>query len=73
MKCALLLSPSPAVLFDDGTLTFFLEVSNATNRKNPCCLDYDLEQGPEGDLVLGLKNDYWLPFLPAIGVLREFQ
>lgn len=55
-----------------GTLTAFLEISNVTNRRNECCVDWDLadEGSSDGSLERGL--DYWLPLLPAIGVLWEF-
>ncbi len=55
-----------------GTLTAFFEVSNATNRDNVCCSDYDLEQDDNGSVFLERSDDYWLPLLPAIGVLWEF-
>jgi hypothetical protein len=55
-----------------GTLLAFLEVSNATNRRNECCLDWDVEEDANGDAVLELSRDYWMPLLPAIGVLWEF-
>lgn len=54
-----------------GTITAFFEVSNILDRKNLCCRDYDLEDGT--DDVLELSDDYWLPRLPAIGILWEFQ
>ncbi len=50
-----------------GSLLAFLEVSNATNRRNECCLDWDVDDGE-----LELSRDYWMPLLPAIGVLWEF-
>ena len=56
-----------------GSLTAFLEVSNATNRNNECCLDYDFEEDPAtGEDVFEKSLDYWMPLLPAIGVLWEF-
>jgi len=57
-----------------GSLMAFLEVSNATDRRNVCCLDFDLEEDEDtGELVFERGVDYWLPFLPAIGVLWTFQ
>jgi hypothetical protein len=53
-----------------GTLTAFLEVSNATNRRNECCIDWDLAEDGDDSLERGL--DYWLPIVPAVGVLWEF-
>jgi len=56
----------------NGTLSYFLELSNATNRKNACCVDFDLDEDAGGIVILEQKDDYWLPLLPAIGVLWEF-
>ena len=55
-----------------GSLTAFLEVSNLTNRDNVCCTDWDIDVGPSGETTLESSLDYWLPLLPAIGVLWEF-
>ena len=56
-----------------GSLMAFLEVSNLTNRENPCCLDFDYEEDEDtGEYVFERGRDYWLPLLPAIGVLWEF-
>jgi len=55
-----------------GSLLAFLEVTNIVNRDNPCCRDWDLEDGPDGGEVLEYTHDYWLPLLPAIGILWEF-
>ena len=56
-----------------GSFMAFLEVSNLTNRKNQCCLDWDLEEDEEtGEEVFERGVDYWMPRLPAIGVLWEF-
>ena len=55
-----------------GRLTAFLEVSNTFNRRNVCCIDWDITDDPNGDTVLENSRDYWLPLLPAIGVLWEF-
>lgn len=50
-----------------GSLLAFVEVSNLFNRRNVCCIDWDLD---DAGLERGL--DYWTPLLPAIGVLWEF-
>jgi hypothetical protein len=57
----------------NGTITAFFEVSNLLNRDNVCCRDYDLADGTDDTAVLELTDDYWLPRLPAIGFLWEFQ
>jgi len=60
-------------LLPRGRLTAFFEVTNLTNRKNPCCLDWDLEEDDTtGDVTLERGVDYWMPLLPAVGVLWEF-
>ena len=55
-----------------GSLLAFVEVSNILNRRNECCLDWDLEENIAGEDVLERGQDYWMPLLPAIGVLWEF-
>ena len=55
----------------EGTITAFVEVANIFDRRNVCCRDYDLEDGTTD--VLELSDDFWLPRLPAIGFLWEFQ
>ncbi|MDX1481374.1 MAG: TonB-dependent receptor [Woeseiaceae bacterium] len=56
-----------------GSLMAFLEISNALDRNNPCCLDWDLEEDDDtGSVSLERGRDYWMPVLPAIGVLWEF-
>lgn len=56
-----------------GRLPAFVEVSNLTNRRNQCCLDWDLEEDEvSGEDVFERGIDYWTPLLPAIGVLWEF-
>jgi hypothetical protein len=56
-----------------GSLMAFLEVSNLGNRSNACCLDFDFEEDEDtGEDVFERGVDYWMPLLPAIGVLWEF-
>lgn len=55
-----------------GSLLAFVEISNVLNRRNECCLDWDLIEGPTGEDALERGLDYWMPLLPAIGVLWEF-
>ncbi|NIL95134.1 MAG: TonB-dependent receptor [Woeseiaceae bacterium] len=56
-----------------GTFMAFLEISNLTNRRNECCLDWDFEEDEAtGEDVFERGVDYWMPLLPAIGVLWEF-
>ena len=55
-----------------GQLSGFFEVTNATNRKNQCCVDYDTDETEDGTVFLDKTYDDWLPILPAIGILWEF-
>ena len=55
-----------------GSLTAFVEISNLFNRRNVCCIDWDLAEDAQGNEVLEHSLDYWMPLLPAIGVLWEF-
>ena len=58
--------------FGDTVLTTFFELSNAFDRRNPCCVDFDLELDDAGNLSLDRQEENWLPLLPAIGFLLEF-
>lgn len=55
-----------------GSLSAFFEVSNAMNRKNPCCIDFDTDEDAAGNVFLDRTVDDWLPLLPAVGLLWEF-
>ncbi len=55
-----------------GSLMVFVEVTNVLNRRNVCCVDWDIEIEDGVDPVLDNSLDYWLPLLPAIGILWEF-
>jgi hypothetical protein len=55
-----------------GKLLAFVEVSNVLNRDNVCCIDWDVDEDADGDPFLEHSRDYWMPLLPAIGVLWEF-
>lgn len=48
--------------------TVFLEVLNLTGRKNACCVDYSVEEGP----ALVREQDNWLGTVPSIGIIYEF-
>jgi hypothetical protein len=53
-----------------GELEAFLEITNLTNRSNPCCVDYQVLEGPPP--VLARDDDQWLPLLPSLGVLWRY-
>jgi len=55
-----------------GSLLAFVEITNVLNRRNVCCIDWDLEEDALGNAVLEHSRDYWMPLLPAIGILWEF-
>ena len=55
-----------------GSLLAFVEISNVLNRSNECCLDWDFNENPASNDVLERGADYWMPLLPAIGILWEF-
>jgi hypothetical protein len=53
-------------------LSFYLEVTNLMDRKNPCCVnDYHAVEGRSGP-VLVLDEGYWMPLLPSLGFQWEF-
>lgn len=56
----------------NSRISAFFELSNALNRKNQCCIDYDIEDEDADPLILEESIDFWLPILPAVGVLWEF-
>lgn len=58
--------------FRRSKLSAFLEISNVSNRRNRCCIDWDVSETDAGAPVLESSLDYWLPLLPAVGILWEF-
>jgi hypothetical protein len=65
------LRASRTVTLRVGSLDVFVEVSNAANRENPCCVDFDLEQDASGEF-LEQDTDTWLPRVATFGVLWQF-
>ena len=55
-----------------GKLSAFFEVTNLTNRKNECCVDYDIDEDDEGNVFLDVAVEHWLPIIPAVGISWEF-
>jgi hypothetical protein len=55
-----------------GTLNAFVEVTNAFDRRNPCCTDFSYETEEDGSVVLESEVRHWLPLVPSIGVLWKF-
>ena len=55
-----------------STLTVFAEVSNAFNRRNQCCVEYEVEENDAGETVFDVERLAFLPVLPSIGVVWRF-
>jgi hypothetical protein len=51
-----------------GNLKLSFQVNNLINNNNPCCVDYDLEDG-----TLKSKQKSWLPLLPNINVVYNWN
>ena len=51
-----------------GSLTVFLDVTNAYDRSNACCIEYSLA----ADGSLASRETHWLPLLPSLGVVWRF-
>ena len=55
-----------------GELNAFIEITNAINRKNPCCTEFERYMDESGNDRLRLQNRNWLPLVPSVGVLWTF-
>jgi hypothetical protein len=55
-----------------GSLRFFAELTNVTNRDNPCCLGYDSVTLPGGEPGLAAEERHGLPLTANVGLLWEF-
>ncbi|HEX9208598.1 MAG TPA: TonB-dependent receptor [Steroidobacteraceae bacterium] len=55
-----------------GTLTAHAELTNAFDRRNPCCTDLSYEVDPSGVPRLESELRHWLPLVPNVGVLWKF-
>lgn len=54
-----------------GSLSLFLELGNALDSKNACCVEYELED-EDGELTIDTERLDYLPFFPSIGVVWRF-
>jgi hypothetical protein len=54
-----------------GTLTLHGEVTNALDRRNPCCTDITYAVA-DGTPQLEVERRHWLPLVPSVGVLWKF-
>jgi outer membrane receptor for ferrienterochelin and colicin len=67
------LRASRQVPLRNGRFSYYLEVTNLLNRKNPCCMEsYHLETNANGLVRLALEETSWLPMLPSFGFQFEF-
>jgi hypothetical protein len=55
-----------------GSLRFVAELTNATNRDNPCCLAFDPVTSADGSLALERSERNSLPLIVNLGLLWEF-
>jgi outer membrane receptor protein involved in Fe transport len=55
-----------------GALDVFVELNNALDRENACCVHYDVEEGADGSLIYTRDLDTWLPLIPSLGVLWRY-
>ena len=82
------IGPRNAIRFDDynsldlrvtrtfrlhrGELDVFVEATNLTSRRNPCCTEYSVVEDADGSPVLRANTEHWLPLVPSIGVLWRY-
>ncbi len=55
-----------------GELTAFFEVNNLINRKNDCCVEYQIEDEEPEPVFLDVEATDSLPLIPSIGVVWKF-
>jgi outer membrane cobalamin receptor len=53
------------------SLTVFFEISNALNRRNTCCIEYELDDESEEPVFL-TESIRSLPLLPSLGIIWQF-
>ena len=54
-----------------GELTAFLEINNVANSRNQCCVEYQIEEEFDPD-VLDVQVQDSLPLIPSLGFLWKF-
>ncbi len=59
-------------LMPRGALDVFVEVTNATSRENPCCVEYKPRQNADGSVSYVRDFNSWLPLIPSAGVLWRY-
>jgi hypothetical protein len=67
------LRASRSVALRSGRFSYYLEVTNLLNSKNPCCVEgWQLETNSNGFTWLDVEQGDWLPMLPSFGFQFEF-
>ena len=67
------LRASRSVALRSGRFSYYLEVTNLLNSKNPCCVEgWHLETNSNGFTRLNVEQGDWLPMLPSFGFQFEF-
>jgi hypothetical protein len=59
-------------LMPRGALDVFVELTNATSRENPCCVEYKARQNADGSTRYERDFNSWLPLIPSAGVLWRY-
>lgn len=59
-------------LMPRGALDVFVELTNATSRENPCCVEYKPRQNADGSVTYVRDLNSWLPLIPSAGVLWRY-
>ncbi|WP_175597027.1 TonB-dependent receptor plug domain-containing protein [Peristeroidobacter soli] len=59
-------------LMPRGALDVFVELTNATSRENPCCVEYKARQNADGSTSYQRDLNSWLPLVPSAGVLWRY-
>ena len=55
-----------------GILTGFLEITNLSDRDNPCCTRFSRQIDVDGTEFIQTKSSNWIPLVPSLGVIWRF-
>jgi len=53
--------------------SLWLQVTNALNRNNECCIEYSYQTGANNPAILNAKSKSWLPMIPSFGINLFFD